>query len=103
MVSLGATPADQCVRSRLARMDLEGLRREFEAQGAFLYIDDFLPAEVTAQLVAGVAAVQPSINRNYLPGHKQGGSVTRHAIDRSVPFIAELYRSAALLEWLAEL
>ena len=43
------------------------------------------------------------MNRNYLPGHKQGGSVSRHTIDRLAPFIAELYRSPALIGWLDEL
>ncbi len=53
---------------------------------------------MTAQLVGRRAAVEPAVNRNYLPGHKQGGSVSRHAIDGLAPFIAELYRSAALIE-----
>ena len=45
-------------------------------------------------------ALEPAVNRNYLPGHKQGGSVSRHTIDRLAPHIAELYRSRALIEWL---
>jgi hypothetical protein len=53
---------------------------------------------VTARLASAVAAVQSSVNRNYLPGHKQGGSVGRHVIDERAPFIAELYRSRALLD-----
>ena len=95
--------ADQFIGSRLAGMDLGRLRREYADQGAFLYIEDFLPPEVTAQLVAAAAAVRPAINRNYLPGHKQGGSVSRYAIDRLAPFIAALYRSAALSQWLSQL
>jgi hypothetical protein len=43
------------------------------------------------------------VNRNYLPGHKQGGSVSRHSIDELAPAIAQLYRSAALIEWLGQL
>ena len=43
------------------------------------------------------------MNRNYLPGHKQGGSVSRHVIDRLAPFIADLYRSPALIGWLGRL
>jgi len=59
--------------------------------------------ELTAQLVAAAAAVGRSVNRNYLPGHKQGGSVSRHAIDELAPVIANLYRSPALIEWLGQL
>ncbi len=87
---------------RLAALDVPSLRREFVRQGAFLYLPEFLPADVTAQLVSAVSAVDPAINRNYLPGHKQGGSVSRHAIDQLAPFIAQLYRSPALLEVLEQ-
>jgi hypothetical protein len=79
------------------------LRRDFVEQGCFLYLQDFLPPEITAQLVAAAAAVTGSVNRNYLPGHKQGGSVSRHTIDRLAPFIADLYRSPALIQWLGEM
>jgi hypothetical protein len=103
----GLAPAlaapEQVISSRLASLDLERLHREFAAQGAFLYIEDFLPRDIMAHLVAAIAAVQPAINRNYLPGHKQGGSVSRHAIDRFAPSIAELYRSTALIRWLGQL
>jgi alkylated DNA repair dioxygenase AlkB len=73
------------------------------AQGAFLYLSEFLPAEATAHLVAAVGKVQESVNRNYLPGHKQGGSVSRHTLDELAPQIAELYCSAALIDWLSQL
>lgn len=66
-------------------------------------MSDFLPSGHTAQLVAAVAAVKEAVNRNYLPGHKQGGSVSRHTLDERAPFVAQLYRSAALIEWLSQL
>ncbi|HVW70752.1 MAG TPA: hypothetical protein VHB68_17360 [Steroidobacteraceae bacterium] len=72
-------------------------------QGAFLYLSDFLPPEATRQLVAAVSAVRGSVNRNYLPGHKQGGSVSRHTLDELAPFVPDLYRSPALIAWLSEL
>jgi hypothetical protein len=89
--------------ARLAALDTISLRREFVSQGAFLYLSEFLAPEITAQLIAAVAVVEPAINRNYLPGHKQGGSVSRHTIDQLAPFIAELYRSPALIGVLEKL
>jgi hypothetical protein len=68
-----------------------------------VYVPRFLPQDFTARLVAAVDAVTPSVNRNYLPGHKQGGSVSRHVIDQQAPFIAQLYRAPALLSWLGAL
>ncbi|MFZ0501386.1 MAG: hypothetical protein WAU49_10330 [Steroidobacteraceae bacterium] len=81
-------------------MPFEPLRRAFVAQGSFLFLPEFLPPEMTARLAAAVAALQSSVNRNYLPGHKQGGSVGRHVIDERAPFIAELYRSRELIDML---
>jgi alkylated DNA repair dioxygenase AlkB len=95
--------ADQAMRSRLRDLDTEALRGEFAAQGAFLHVRDFLAPEITAQLVAAVEGAGSSVNRNYLPGHKQGGSVSRHTIDSLAPFVAELYRSPALIGWLERL
>ena len=65
-------------------------------QGSFLYLPDFLAPEVTAKLVEAVNTVEPQVNRNYLPGHKQGGSVSRHTLDQLAPFVGELYQSPAL-------
>jgi hypothetical protein len=95
--------ANEALSARLQRLDPQQLRRQFVDQGAFLFIRDFLPDEVTAQLIAAVDAVKTAVNRNYLPGHKQGGSVSRHSIDTLAPVIAELYRSAVLVEWLGKL
>jgi hypothetical protein len=72
-------------------------------QGSFLYLPDFLAPEVTAKLVEAVNTVEPQVNRNYLPGHKQGGSVSRHTLDQLAPFIAELYRSPMLIGLLEKL
>jgi alkylated DNA repair dioxygenase AlkB len=91
------------MEAHIRKLDARRLRGEFVRQGAFLYLSDFLAPEVTAQLVAAVAAVEPAINRNYLPGHKQGGSVSRHTIERLAPFIGELYRSPALIGLLEQL
>ncbi len=73
---------------------MQGLRAEYLRQGSFVYVENFLPTEITARLIDALAAVSNSVNRNYLPGHKQGGSVGRHAIDAQAPVIAELYRCA---------
>jgi hypothetical protein len=102
-VAVTGTGAEPALASQLASLDLPGLRTEYARQGSFLYLENFLPAEITSRLIDAVAAVGSSVNRNYLPGHKQGGSVSRHTIDAQAPVIAELYRSAALRRWLDDL
>jgi hypothetical protein len=95
-----ARPLDRIVTETVHALDRERLRAQFVEQGSFLYLDTFLPAHVTARLVESARSLEPAVNRNYLPGHKQGGSVSRHTIDRLAPHIAELYRSRALIDWL---
>jgi hypothetical protein len=68
-----------------------------------VYLPEFLPAEFTARLLAAVQATSGAVNRNYLPGHKRGGSVSRHVIDALAPAIAQLYASPALIDWLGQL
>jgi hypothetical protein len=68
-----------------------------------VYVPDFLTPEVTQQLVSAVTLVESAVNRNYLPGHKQGGSVSRHTIDQLAPFVAQLYRSPELISLLEQL
>lgn len=84
-------------------LDAQALRVEYVNQGAFLYVENFLPPEITAQLIAAAAALGSQVNRNYLPGHKQGGSVSRHTIDDLAPTIADLYRAEPLRNWLEQL
>jgi len=100
-------PTDAALDTRLAvslaGLDQELLHRQYLEQGSFVFVPKFLPPEFTARLVAAVAAVTPVVNRNFLPGHKQGGSVSRHSIDELAPFIAQLYHSPPLLSWLAAL
>ncbi len=86
-----------------ARLDAASLRAKYVEQGAFLYLPEFLGSEATAQLLSAVDAVTPAINRNYLPGHKQGGSVSRHVIDELAPCIADLYRNPGLIGWLEQI
>ncbi|MGH8255678.1 MAG: HalD/BesD family halogenase [Steroidobacteraceae bacterium] len=93
-----AAADDYALSTRLG--DLPEHRRAFVEQGRFLFLPDFLAPATTAQLVRAIADVESCVNRNYLPGHKQGGSVSRHTLDERAPFIAGLYRSPALIEWL---
>ncbi len=98
-----AQATDRILAASLSVLDSDALRRRFVEQGAFLYLENFLPAEITARLVEAASAVSGSVNRNFLPGHKQGGSVGRHVIDELAPFVAEIYRSSALIAWLGHL
>ncbi|HEY2683194.1 MAG TPA: hypothetical protein VGI93_06790 [Steroidobacteraceae bacterium] len=104
-IDVGPPPDDAAalntaLATHVAAIDADGAAREFLAQGYFLVLNQFLPESLLGELIAAANAAQTDLNRNYLPGHKQGGSVSRHSIDRLAPFIAALYRSPALLRFL---
>lgn len=92
-----AAPA---LSARLASLDTVALRAAFVSQGEFLFVEDFLTPALTTQLVAAMQSARGALNRNYIPGHKKGGSVSRHALDRRSPFIPSLYGAPALTLWL---
>ncbi len=98
-----AFAADAEIERAMDAIDFDSVTSEFKSQDAFIYLEKFLPRTVTDQLIAAARAVTPNVNRNYLPGHKQGGSVSRHTLDELAPFVAELYRSPALMRFLERL
>ncbi|WP_321885484.1 2OG-Fe(II) oxygenase [Paraburkholderia bannensis] len=95
--------ADASIGRALGGLDSARLRDEYVNQGSFLYLSEFLPADATQRLIDAANALMPEVNRNFIPGHKAGGSVSRHTIDRLQPYIAELYRSPKLIAWLEKM
>jgi hypothetical protein len=53
------------------------------------------------RLLADVERVRPAVHRNYIPRHKQGGSVSYHTLVERAPAILALYRTPAFLALLA--
>ena len=88
----------------VAKLDFERLHREYWDQNEFLVIPQFLPrALVEATLVPQAEAVKPKLNRNYIPGHKKGGSVSYYTVQEEAPLFLELYRSREFLTFLTRL
>ena len=94
---------DVVLRAETSTLDAPTLHADFVRQGGFLSLDRFLPAAFAARLADSANALLPRLNRNYLPGHKKGGSVSRHTIDAHAPWIARLYRSPELIATLERL
>jgi len=69
----GSGPVDRTMAARLRELEVASLQRKFAQQGAFLFLSEFLPPAITAQLSAAVGAVASAVNRN-CPIHCAGGS-----------------------------
>ena len=91
------------VQAAIGRLDLARLEAEYWAQGEFLFVPDALPAATVARLLADVERLEPGLNRNFIPRHKKGGSVSHFDIATGGPGLLALYRSPALRAALSRL
>ena len=95
--------ADEVERA-VAALNREQVLKEFRDQNEFLFLRKFLPETVVQEvIVPEVERLRPQLNRNYIPMHKKGGSVSYFLIREQAPIFLELYRSAAFIEFISEL
>lgn len=95
------TSVAETVAHALAGVDLADVQRQYWAQGEFVYLERWLPASLIERLLVEVERVRPSINRNYIPRHKKGGSVSFYTLLEQAPTIVALYRAPAFVRFLA--
>lgn len=94
----------EAVERAVAALDVERLRREYWDQNEFLVIKQFLPrAFVEEMLVPQAQGVKADLNRNYIPGHKKGGSVSYYTVQEKAPRFLDLYRSEPFKTFLCRL
>jgi hypothetical protein len=91
------------VERAVRALDEARLQREYWAQDEFLFLPDFLPPAVVDRLLEDVEHLEPGLNRNYIPRHKKGGSVSHFAIAENGPNLLALYRSDAFRAFLSRL
>jgi len=104
---MGMVAADRVAEEMaqaLVKLDFHRLHQEYWDQNEFLFIPQFLPREVVeASLVPQAQGVKKDLNRNYIPGHKKGGSVSYYTVQEKAPVFLELYRSPEFLTFLSRL
>jgi hypothetical protein len=102
-VSDTTTSVAETVAQALAGVSVDDVRRRYWEQNEFVYLERWLPAPLVDRMVAELNRVRPSINRNYIPRHKKGGSVSFYTLLEQAPTIVALYRAPAFIEFLAGL
>jgi hypothetical protein len=102
--SAAAISVGEAVDQAVARLDVARLHGEYWEQNEFVVIPQFLPRDfVEAMLVPQAQHVKGQLNRNYIPGHKKGGSVSYYTVQEQAPLFLDLYRSPAFLSFLNRL
>ena len=94
----------ETVEQAVEALDFEDVRRTYWEQNEFVFLKGFLPRDVVVEVLAAQAErLKPRLNRNYVPGHKKGGSVSYYSVREQAPEFLELYRSPVFLEFLRRL
>ena len=94
---------DNTLTARLATLDVDALRTAFAAQDEFIAIENLLPGDLVASMLAKLPALDAAVHRNYIPKHKKGGSVSRFDLDLIAPIFGALYASTSLQQFLQRL
>lgn len=99
MQSLG-----EAIDRAVAALDLDRVRKAYWDQNEFVVLPGFLPrALVDGLLVPQVERLKPELNRNYIPRHKKGGSVSYFTIREKGPEFLALYQSRSFIDFLSRL
>jgi hypothetical protein len=91
------------IDAAVARLDAGRLEQEYWAQDEFLFIPRFLPPGAVTPLLDDVRRLEPGLNRNYIPRHKKGGSVSHYAIADQGPALLAFYRAESFRRFLSRL
>ncbi len=95
---------EQAVAQAVAALDVEQVKKDYWEQNEFVILKGFLPtAVVTEALVPQAERLKAQLNRNYIPGHKKGGSVSYFTVREQAGEFLALYRSPAFLRFLTQL
>ena len=85
-------------------LDFERVRAAYWEQNEFVVLPQFLPASLVKEcLVPRAESLKAKLNRNYVPGHKKGGSVSYFTVRKEAVEFLDLYHSPAFIEFLNRL
>src|SRR4029453_3477384 len=97
------TPVALEIERAVRALDEARVQREYWEQDEFLFLPQFLPPNLVERLLEDVERLEPGLNRNYIPRHKKGGSVSHFAIAEDGPNLLGVYHAEAFRAFLSRL
>ena len=97
MVQPAMNVIDQELSGLASSINVEDWKRQYWDQGEFLAKEHLIPVPLIEEFMQEVEGVRSRINRNFIPGHKKGGSVSFYLLQEYAPAILALYRHQ---EWM---
>lgn len=83
---------DQQVTGIVSEANIDEWSHQYWVQGNFFALEHLMPQSLIEELMREVDGVRPKINRNFIPRHKKGGSVSYYLLQESTPAMLALYR-----------
>jgi len=94
----------EVLRRAVSTLDCERIRRDYREQNECVFIERFLAPEVVERdLLPHVERLRPEVHRNYIPGHKKGGSISAFTLDQKAHVFLSLYTAPAFMDFLSRL
>jgi hypothetical protein len=104
MGTMTMSSVTEAVERAVGSLNVDQLSRQYWEQNEFLFVKQFLSRAVVEDLLVPQAqGVKGELNRNYIPGHKKGGSVSYYTVVEKAPRFLDLYRSEAFIEFVSRL
>lgn len=98
------TSMAEAVEQAVAGLDFDRVKKEYWDQNELVVLPGFLPRALVEEVLGPqVERLKPTLNRNYIPKLKKGGSVSYFLLRERSPAFLELYRSRAFLDFLSRL
>jgi hypothetical protein len=92
------------IQQALQALDDDQVHRQYWVQNECVLLEHVLPSEMlTRYLLPEAERLRAEVHRNYIPWHKQGGSVSYYTIAKKAPAVLMLYRHPALIDFLSRL
>ncbi len=94
---------EQHLTGLVASLEMGEWKRRYWDQGEFLVQEQLFPSPIINALMEDVEIVRPKINRNFIPGHKKGGSVSFYLVQQYAPSILALYHHQGWIDFLSQI
>jgi len=102
MLSSGVQAIDQQLTETLQSLKVEKMKRQYWEQGEFLALEHLMPSQLVRQFMEEVDGLRSQINRNFIPGHKKGGSISFYLLQKSAPAILAFYHHEGWMNLLSQ-
>ena len=93
----------QQVTDVVAGVNIDQWSRQYWEQGEFIAFERLMPKTLIEEFMQEVAVVRSKINRNFIPKHKKGGSVSYYLLQEFAPALLAFYQHPEWIKVLSQI